>query len=208
MVILRLRFAVFLFFLTLKCALTVLEVLESMRMSKKWKTFASRTARWLAQPMASESRHGQRSIQVQHKLSPSVTLSWKMLKILSSLTKSMNVIQTAKRRYVIINYFHFPWIAGFLIIIKLEETCMLIQLLHWFICGQPSLVKLQNIHFSNIRGTTISPLAVDLRCSGLFPCQGVTIRDIDLKIGLTPTTSRCVNTRPLFGGLLMPPACA
>ncbi|KAL5163439.1 Polygalacturonase [Glycine soja] len=73
---------------------------------------------------------------------------------------------------------------------------------------KPSLVKLQNIHFSNIRGTTISPLAVDLRCSGLFPCQGVTIRDIDLKIGLTPTTSRCVNTRPLFGGLLMPPACA
>ncbi|TKY54175.1 Polygalacturonase protein [Spatholobus suberectus] len=72
---------------------------------------------------------------------------------------------------------------------------------------KPSLVKIQNVHFSNVRGTTTSPLAVDLRCSELFPCQGVTVRDIDLKLRLDPTTSRCVNTKPLFGGLLMPPAC-
>lgn len=72
---------------------------------------------------------------------------------------------------------------------------------------KPSLVKLQNIHFQNVKGTTTTPLAVDLRCSKLYPCQGITVRDIDLKVGLAPTISRCVNTKPLFGGLLMPPAC-
>jgi len=59
-----------------------------------------------------------------------------------------------------------------------------------------------------VRGTTTSPLAVDLRCSKLFGCQGVTVRDIDLRLGGAPTTSRCVNTQPLFAGLLMPPPCA
>ncbi|CAJ1940967.1 unnamed protein product [Sphenostylis stenocarpa] len=73
---------------------------------------------------------------------------------------------------------------------------------------KPSLVKIKNVHFQNVRGTTTSPLAVDLRCSKLFGCQGVTVRDIDLKFGDAPTTSRCVNTHPIFGGLLMPPPCA
>ncbi|KAK7387929.1 hypothetical protein VNO78_22727 [Psophocarpus tetragonolobus] len=72
---------------------------------------------------------------------------------------------------------------------------------------KPSLVKLQNIHFANVRGTTTSELAVDLRCSKLYPCQGITVRDVDLKFGLAPTTSRCINTQPLFAGLLMPPSC-
>ncbi|XP_027368695.1 exopolygalacturonase-like [Abrus precatorius] len=72
---------------------------------------------------------------------------------------------------------------------------------------KPSLVKINNVHFSNIKGTTISPIAVDLRCSQLFPCQGVTVQDIDLKLGLAPTSARCVNTKPIFGGLQNPPPC-
>ncbi|ESW26300.1 hypothetical protein PHAVU_003G107500 [Phaseolus vulgaris] len=73
---------------------------------------------------------------------------------------------------------------------------------------KPSLVKIQNVHFQNVRGTTTSPLAVDIRCSKLFGCQGLTVRDIDLKLGDAPTTSRCVNAQPIFAGLLMPPPCA
>ncbi|MED6130316.1 hypothetical protein PIB30_000214 [Stylosanthes scabra] len=74
---------------------------------------------------------------------------------------------------------------------------------------KPSLVKLKNIQFNNIRGTTISPVAVDLRCSKLFPCEGVSLRNIDLKLGLLPSISRCVNINPLyFGTLQVPPACS
>ncbi|CAL0325402.1 unnamed protein product [Lupinus luteus] len=74
---------------------------------------------------------------------------------------------------------------------------------------KPSLVKIANVHFANIRGTTISPIAVDLRCSQLNPCQGVTIQNINLKLsGGIPTSSRCQFARPVFGGFLFPPACS
>lgn len=76
-----------------------------------------------------------------------------------------------------------------------------------FIYVQPSLVRIADIHFANVRGTTASPIAVDLRCSKQFPCMGVTIRDIDLKFGAAPSTARCVNVKPVYGGLLNPPAC-
>ncbi|KAK7264662.1 hypothetical protein RJT34_32272 [Clitoria ternatea] len=72
---------------------------------------------------------------------------------------------------------------------------------------KPSLVKIENVHFANVRGTTISPIAVELRCSKLYPCKGVTFRDIDLKFGEAPTTARCQNTNPLYNGFLMPPPC-
>lgn len=72
---------------------------------------------------------------------------------------------------------------------------------------KPSLVKILDVHFANVKGTTTSPIAVDLRCSKTFPCQGITFQDIDLKLGLAPTTARCVNVKPIYGGVLNPPAC-
>ncbi|XP_061369318.1 polygalacturonase-like [Gastrolobium bilobum] len=72
---------------------------------------------------------------------------------------------------------------------------------------KPSLVKIKNVGFSNIRGTTISPLAVDLRCSKQFPCQNVQLHNIDLKLGTLPAGSRCVNIKPVYGGLQRPTAC-
>ncbi|KAL5065459.1 hypothetical protein RYX36_027196 [Vicia faba] len=71
----------------------------------------------------------------------------------------------------------------------------------------PSLVRIADIHFANVRGTTATPIAVDMRCSAQFPCMGVSVRDIDLKFGTVPSTARCVNVKPVYGGLLNPPAC-
>lgn len=73
---------------------------------------------------------------------------------------------------------------------------------------QPSLVKLSDIIFRNIKGTTISPVAVDLRCSKQFPCQNVRLENIDLQLGATPTGSRCANIKPIYVGLQKPPPCA
>lgn len=72
---------------------------------------------------------------------------------------------------------------------------------------KPSLVRIADIHFANVRGTTISPIAVDMRCSKTYPCMGVTIRDIDLKFGNAPSQARCVNVKPIYGGMQNPPAC-
>lgn len=76
-----------------------------------------------------------------------------------------------------------------------------------FACLQPSLVRIRNIHFANIKGTSSTPLAIDLRCSKQFPCLGVTIRNVDLKFGAAPSTARCSNIKPIYSGLMNPPAC-
>ncbi|XP_057417528.1 exopolygalacturonase-like [Lotus japonicus] len=73
---------------------------------------------------------------------------------------------------------------------------------------KPSLVRIRDIHFANVKGTTTSPIAVDFRCSKLYPCMGITLRDIDLKLGTAPTTARCSNIKPVYGlGVVNPPPC-
>lgn len=72
---------------------------------------------------------------------------------------------------------------------------------------QPSLVRISDIIFKNIKGTTTSPIAVDMRCSKQFPCQNVRLQNIDLTLGATPAGSRCNNVKPIYVGLQKPPPC-
>ncbi|XP_011082446.1 exopolygalacturonase clone GBGE184 [Sesamum indicum] len=73
---------------------------------------------------------------------------------------------------------------------------------------EQSSVKLSDIHFRNIRGSTISKVPVKLNCSSMFPCQGVELADINLTpfgpIG--PLTSACSNAKFFIRGKLNPPA--
>ena len=55
------------------------------------------------------------------------------------------------------------------------------------------LVRLSDIHYINITGTSSSPAAVKLMCNSQFPCQNVQFYDIDLRTqqrGL-PAISTC-----------------
>lgn len=78
---------------------------------------------------------------------------------------------------------------------------------------QGSNVKLSDIHFRNIRGASLSHVAVTLNCSNAFPCQGVELVDIDLSyIGApsndgVPVRSTCQNVKPTFTGKMNPAAC-
>ncbi|XP_030454939.1 exopolygalacturonase-like [Syzygium oleosum] len=77
---------------------------------------------------------------------------------------------------------------------------------------KPSSVKVSDVHFKNIRGTTISDLAVLLSCSSSNPCDQVELSDINLSYAGTPLrnknmTSSCMNTKPTFSGTQNPPAC-
>ncbi|KAF7813518.1 exopolygalacturonase-like [Senna tora] len=72
---------------------------------------------------------------------------------------------------------------------------------------KPSLVKVNRIKFSNIKGTTISPFAVDLRCSKQFPCNGIQLSNIDLRPVKVPTASRCLFTKPIYTGPQFPLPC-
>ncbi|KAJ0014667.1 hypothetical protein Pint_21458 [Pistacia integerrima] len=72
----------------------------------------------------------------------------------------------------------------------------------------PSRVKLSNISFKKIRGTSATPIAMKLACSSGTPCEGVEVADIQLKyIGKGPAKSECSNIRPKSSGVMDPPAC-
>ncbi|XP_050245962.1 exopolygalacturonase-like [Quercus robur] len=72
----------------------------------------------------------------------------------------------------------------------------------------PSKVKISNVSFKDIRGTSSTQEAVKLICSKSVPCQQVVVTDIDLayKEGGS-VTSTCVNVQPTVSGKQNPPAC-
>ncbi|KAJ7008271.1 exopolygalacturonase [Populus alba x Populus x berolinensis] len=69
---------------------------------------------------------------------------------------------------------------------------------------QPSRVKISNVHYQNIKGTSTSNVAVSFLCSSSVPCQGVELVDIDLAyIGQKanmPLSSSCLNANVKSGG--------
>ncbi|KAF6138289.1 hypothetical protein GIB67_001439 [Kingdonia uniflora] len=73
----------------------------------------------------------------------------------------------------------------------------------------PSRVKISNVSFKNIRGTSRSKLAVKLLCSRGFPCHQVELGDINLQYAGSdgPVTSMCWNVGAIFSGKVFPPTC-
>ncbi|KAK9287789.1 hypothetical protein L1049_016229 [Liquidambar formosana] len=67
--------------------------------------------------------------------------------------------------------------------------------------NRASKVKISNVHYKNIRGTSTTPVAVNFMCSKQFPCQNVELFNINLKYvgnkqqglpaGSASTTLRC-----------------
>lgn len=76
-----------------------------------------------------------------------------------------------------------------------------------------SLVKISDVHFKNIRGTTISTNAVALSCSDVVPCEGIELVDIDLSYTGGSTiqnfifSSACEHAIATFSGKQNPPPC-
>ncbi|XP_038720043.1 exopolygalacturonase-like [Tripterygium wilfordii] len=93
--------------------------------------------------------------------------------------------------------------------LKLRQTPL--YLTFEFCVVQSSLVKISDVHFINIRGTTSSNVGVNLLCSNQNPCQNVQLANIDLHYtgpqrGL-PLSSSCANARINYAGVQNPPPC-
>ncbi|XP_065623805.1 exopolygalacturonase clone GBGE184-like [Quercus suber] len=73
----------------------------------------------------------------------------------------------------------------------------------------PSKVKINNVSFKKIGGTSSTKEAVNLICSKSVPCQQVVLSDIDLtyKGGGGSTTSTCANVQPAVSSKQNPPTC-
>ncbi|PON65852.1 Glycoside hydrolase [Parasponia andersonii] len=79
--------------------------------------------------------------------------------------------------------------------------------------SKPSKWKLSDIHFKNIKGTSVSKVSVSLGCSSLFPCEDVEMVDIDLtysgaKFKTKTTDSVCANAKVKHSGLQNPVPCS
>jgi len=80
--------------------------------------------------------------------------------------------------------------------------------------AQASKWQITDVHFRNIRGSSVSKVAVSLGCSPLFPCTGLELSNIDLhysgdKKGFSAQTdSVCTNAKvALLSGAQNPKAC-
>ncbi|KAM3376637.1 exopolygalacturonase [Capsicum galapagoense] len=72
-----------------------------------------------------------------------------------------------------------------------------------------STVKVKDVRFKNIRGTTNSKIPVALNCSEAMPCEGLVLHDIDIapvgNVPIQPTA--CQNAKPIFSGKITPGEC-
>ncbi|PQM41849.1 exopolygalacturonase-like [Prunus yedoensis var. nudiflora] len=79
-------------------------------------------------------------------------------------------------------------------------------------CAQkaPSTVQISSVTFANIKGTSATPVAVQLMCSRKLPCQNVWLEDIDInyKGDKGPLTSQCAYVKPQFTRVANPLSCA
>ncbi|MED6205317.1 hypothetical protein PIB30_016700 [Stylosanthes scabra] len=76
----------------------------------------------------------------------------------------------------------------------------------WNQCNKqnPSKIRISNISFKNIRGTSLTKEGVNLICSSGAPCRQVKLGDIDLKFNGAPAVAVCRNVRPTVVGRAPP----
>ncbi|OWM75436.1 hypothetical protein CDL15_Pgr021600 [Punica granatum] len=75
----------------------------------------------------------------------------------------------------------------------------------------PSLVKINNVSFKNIRGSSSTAVAVKLACSSKVPCKDVVVADIHLTYEgpeAPAASSQCSNVVPSILGKQSPQVCA
>uniref|UniRef100_A0A9I9DIS0 Exopolygalacturonase-like n=1 Tax=Cucumis melo TaxID=3656 RepID=A0A9I9DIS0_CUCME len=73
----------------------------------------------------------------------------------------------------------------------------------------PSKIKIRNVSFKNIRGTSATFVAIKFICSKDLPCDDVEVADINLSYTGTQgrITSQCRNVIPIITGKQNPRAC-
>ncbi|KAJ8755434.1 hypothetical protein K2173_019232 [Erythroxylum novogranatense] len=72
---------------------------------------------------------------------------------------------------------------------------------------QSSGVKISQVTYKNIQGTSATPEAVTFDCSPSNPCRGIRLQDIKLSYRNNAATSSCKNIGGTSSGVLMPLSC-
>ncbi|WOL11252.1 polygalacturonase-like [Canna indica] len=73
--------------------------------------------------------------------------------------------------------------------------------------GQSSGIKISQVKFANVRGSSATQVAVKLDCSPSNPCSGIQLRDINLSYQKKQSLSYCKNAKGSSSGVMNPPSC-
>ncbi|XP_072959131.1 polygalacturonase-like [Typha angustifolia] len=75
--------------------------------------------------------------------------------------------------------------------------------------GQSSGIKISNISYADVRGSSATKVAVKFDCSASKPCVGIALQDIKLTYmsSGTPAQSFCNNAKGSICGVINPPSC-
>ncbi|XP_028758808.1 polygalacturonase-like [Neltuma alba] len=72
--------------------------------------------------------------------------------------------------------------------------------------SSPSKIKISNVSFTNIQGTSQTQDGVVLICSSGVPCENVQLNNINLAFNGAEVTAKCLNVKPTVTGTA--PTCA
>ncbi|KAI8568572.1 hypothetical protein RHMOL_Rhmol02G0211600 [Rhododendron molle] len=72
---------------------------------------------------------------------------------------------------------------------------------------QNSGVKINDVTYQDIHGTSATKVAVKLSCSKKNPCSGIKLEDVNLSYGRLPAEASCVNAEGTTSGLMEPTSC-
>ncbi|KAF3774365.1 hypothetical protein EJ110_NYTH53228, partial [Nymphaea thermarum] len=73
--------------------------------------------------------------------------------------------------------------------------------------GQNSGVKISQVTYSNVRGTSATQVAVLFKCSPSSWCQGIRMANVQLSYRGQPSTASCHNAIGTASGLMVPQSC-
>lgn len=112
---------------------------------------------------------------------------------------------------------YHDYIGSFLYFKCFPSSCFLVTqtsfLFSWSLSHiyeqPPSKVKLSNILYKNIKGTSFTKLAINLLCSSGNPCENIKMSDIDLAYQDPEMSAAafCSNAKVSASGKLNPPPC-
>jgi polygalacturonase len=74
---------------------------------------------------------------------------------------------------------------------------------------QTNAIKIEDIQYINIHGTSSSSIAVKFNCGAANPCTRIFLQDINLVQASSgeATISSCSNAYGSFTGTMTPPSC-
>ncbi|CAI9289851.1 unnamed protein product [Lactuca saligna] len=73
--------------------------------------------------------------------------------------------------------------------------------------NQVSGVKISNVVYEDVHGTSATRVAVKFDCKRGKPCTGIRLKDVNLKYGGQPAVSSCSFAAGTASGLLQPTSC-